>query len=98
MDVTEIGLAQKRNQWWAVVNTVMGLRVQYKAENFFSSLVTVSFSRLLLFHGVSYYYSTLSADASNRIVPISFPPPPKILLHSVTDLFFGRPSSSKEKL
>jgi hypothetical protein len=43
-------LAQDRDQLWAVVNTVMNLRVQ---ENFLSSWVTFSFSRRTLLHVLS---------------------------------------------
>jgi len=32
-----IHLAQVRGQWWALVDTVMNLRVPYKVGNFLSS-------------------------------------------------------------
>jgi hypothetical protein len=48
-----IHLAQVRGQWWALVDTVMNLRVPYKVGNFMTSLVTISFSRGVLLHGVS---------------------------------------------
>jgi len=38
-------LAQDRYQWWALVNTVMNLRVPWKARNFLTSAVTMGFSR-----------------------------------------------------
>jgi hypothetical protein len=61
MDVREIGLegvdwiylAQDRNAWQAVVNTVMNHRVLCKAGHFLSSRTTVSFSRRSLLHRVS---------------------------------------------
>jgi hypothetical protein len=37
------------------VNTVMTLRVPYKAENLLSSLATVSFSIVALFHAVRHW-------------------------------------------
>jgi hypothetical protein len=46
-------LTQDRDQWWAVVNTVMNLQVLQQAGNFFTSLVTVSFLTRTLLLGVS---------------------------------------------
>jgi hypothetical protein len=54
MDLRDwIHLTQVRNQWPAVVKTVMNLRVPLKAEDLTSSM-TVSVSRSILHHGVSY--------------------------------------------
>jgi hypothetical protein len=44
-----IHLVQNRDQWQAVVNTVLNLRVPLKAGNFSTNWVTVSFYSLLLF-------------------------------------------------
>jgi hypothetical protein len=48
-----IGLAQDRERWRALVNTVMNLRFPYNAGNFLSSLGRFSFSGKALLHGVS---------------------------------------------
>jgi len=32
-----IHLAQNRDQWWALVKTIMNLRIPYKAGNFFTN-------------------------------------------------------------
>jgi len=39
--------------WWVCANTIIHLRVPYKARNFFISWVTISFSRTLL-RGATY--------------------------------------------
>jgi hypothetical protein len=44
-----IHLVQDRDQWRALVNTVMSLRVTQQAGNIFLSIVTISFSRALLY-------------------------------------------------
>jgi hypothetical protein len=44
-DADWIHLTHKREKRWAVVNTVMKLRVTYNAGNFWASLETFSLSR-----------------------------------------------------
>jgi hypothetical protein len=39
---------EERNQWQVTVNTVINLLVPQKAENFFITCVTISFSTALL--------------------------------------------------
>jgi hypothetical protein len=50
-----IDLAQDREKWRAVVNTVMNLRIPQRAENLLISLNIFSFSRTT-FHGVSFVW------------------------------------------
>jgi hypothetical protein len=61
MDLKEIGwggmdwidIAQDRNQWRALVNTVMNLRVPEHVGKFLSGCATTGFSRRAQLHGVS---------------------------------------------
>jgi hypothetical protein len=46
-------LARDREQWWALVNTVMNFHVPQKAENFLIIWETISFWRRALPHGLS---------------------------------------------
>jgi hypothetical protein len=50
-----IHLAQDRDRWLALANTVMNLRVLQKAEKFLTGWVTNSFSRRNLVHWVSFF-------------------------------------------
>jgi hypothetical protein len=48
-----IDLAQDRDQWRVLMNTVMNLRVPYNAGKFLSSCTTGGFSRMVQLHEVS---------------------------------------------
>jgi hypothetical protein len=48
-----IDLAQDRDQWRALVNTIMSLRFPQIVGNFLSSYTTGGFSRRAHLHGVS---------------------------------------------
>jgi hypothetical protein len=48
-----IDLAQDREQWGALVNTVMNLRVPYNVGKSLSGCATGGFSRRAQLHGVS---------------------------------------------
>ena len=48
-----IELAQDRNTLWALVNTVMNLRVSQNARYFLASGEPLTFSRMTLLHEVS---------------------------------------------
>jgi len=50
-------IVQDREQWWALVNKVMNLQVPWKSGNFLTRLVTISFSKRVLFHGVNWLAS-----------------------------------------
>jgi hypothetical protein len=47
-----IDLAENRDRWWALVNTMMSIRVLQNMGNFLSSLGCISFSGRTLLHGV----------------------------------------------
>jgi len=51
-NVDWIDLAEGRNNWRTLLNTVMNLWFPYDAESFLTSWETSSFSRRTLFHGV----------------------------------------------
>jgi hypothetical protein len=48
-----IELAQARDRWRSLVNVVNNFRVSYHAGNFLISCKPVTFSRRILFHGIS---------------------------------------------
>jgi hypothetical protein len=48
-----IRLDQKRDEWWALVNTVMNLQIPQHKGNFWTNGETVSFSKRTLFHAIS---------------------------------------------
>jgi hypothetical protein len=72
MDIRERGwggmdwihLAQDRDQWRVLVNTVMNLRFPKKFDKFLSSCTTDGFSRRAHLHEVSFYYVTSSGHWS----------------------------------
>jgi hypothetical protein len=52
-DVDWIGLAENRDRWRALVNSVLNLRVALNAEKLFSVLTTRDLSSSAQLHGVS---------------------------------------------
>jgi hypothetical protein len=57
--VNRMHLAHHKDQWRALVNTVINLGVPYKAGNFFTSRVNIGFSRRTLLHGVCYNFALI---------------------------------------
>ena len=47
-----IDLAENRDRWWTLLNSVMKLRIPNNAGNFLTSSETVGFKRRTLLHGV----------------------------------------------
>jgi hypothetical protein len=54
-DIYWINLAQDRDQWKALVNTVSNMRFARNVGKFCSSWATDGFSRRALLHGVGYF-------------------------------------------
>jgi hypothetical protein len=50
-----INLAQDRDRWRALMNTIMNLRVLYNVGKFLSTCTTGGFSRRAQLHEVSYF-------------------------------------------
>jgi len=46
-----IYVAQDRDKWQAIVNTVMNIRVSQNEDNFLTIRITISFSRRIMLHG-----------------------------------------------
>jgi hypothetical protein len=53
-----INLAQDRDQWRALVKTVMNLQFPWRADNLLTSWAYVSFSRRALLHGIKEFLSS----------------------------------------
>jgi hypothetical protein len=62
-----IELAQDRDRWWALVNTVKNLRVPENAGNFMTNCKPVSFSRKALLHGVSKHAGSRSSQMGSNL-------------------------------
>jgi hypothetical protein len=50
-DVVWIHLAQERDQWRALVRTVMNFRIPYFAGNYMRTCAVIVFQRITLLHG-----------------------------------------------
>ena len=48
-----IDMAQDKDRWWAIVNTVMKFQVSKNGENFLTSLEPINFPRRTLLPAVS---------------------------------------------
>jgi hypothetical protein len=62
-----IDVAQDRDQWWALVNTVMNLRVPQNVEKFLSRCIIGGFSRRVRDHEVQHTDRVAVEQNENKI-------------------------------
>ena len=67
-----IDVAQDRDRWRALINTVMNLRVSYNVGNSLTSCGPVNFSGWSLIHGVNFLYYYLTTFSFEHVEVIDY--------------------------